>query len=277
MNIDTKERGETTMLKIVNKKKFIRGISIIVIGIAIIIFSIVMIIKGIIYLLTKKIETEQEQLTTSTIENSVETFAETTPDVTYANQEILNEWNLKLVNKDNAVDKSYVPELEEIDDGIMFDKRAINYLNNMINAMYKDGIKNVWVASAYRSYEKQEELFNNKVKYYKEKGNNQEEAEKLAQTIVQRPEMSEHNLALAVDFNKVNNEFEDTKAFEWLKENGQDYGFILRYPKDKQEITGITYESWHWRYVGEEHAKIMNEKGYCLEEYIDYLKGVNQV
>ena len=143
--------------------------------------------------------------------------------------------------------------------------------------MYKDGITKIWVQSAYRSYAKQEELFNNKVKYYKNQGKSDEEAQRLAQTVVQRPEMSEHNLGLAADFNTVTNEFEDTRAFEWLKKNAQDYGFILRYPKDKQEITGITYESWHWRYVGKEHAKIIKEKNYCLEEYIQYLKGSQSV
>lgn len=182
-----------------------------------------------------------------------------------------------MVNKDNSVDRSYVPELEELDDGIMFDKRAIKYLRNMINAMYKEGITKIWVQSSYRTYEKQEELFNRKVTSYIKQGKTQEEAERLAQTLVQRPEMSEHNLALAADFNTVTNDFENTKAFEWLQKNAQNYGFILRYPKDKQEITGITYESWHWRYVGEEHAKIMKEKGYCLEEYIDYLKGAQSV
>ena len=147
----------------------------------------------------------------------------------------------------------------------------------MINAMYKAGITKIWVQSAYRSYEKQEELFKRKVEEYKKQGKKQEDAEKLAQTIVQRPEMSEHNLGLAADFNTVTNEFEETKAFEWLQKNAHNYGFILRYPKDKQDITGITYESWHWRYVGKEHAKVMKEKGYCLEEYIDYLKGVQEV
>ena len=168
---------------------------------------------------------------------------------------VLNEWNLKLVNNDNSVDRTYVPELEEYADGIMFDKRAIKYLRNMINAMHKDKITGIWVQSAYRSYEKQEELFNRKVTSYKNQGKGQEEAERLAQTLVQRPEMSEHNLALAADFNTVTNEFENTKAFTWLQKN----------------------ESWHWRYVGEEHAKVMKEKGYCLEEYIDYLKGAESV
>jgi D-alanyl-D-alanine carboxypeptidase len=236
-----------------------------------------MIIKGIIGIFTKiKNGNDDEEITTG-LQNTVEVSVGNVTEVNSENEELLNSWNLKLVNKDNSVDRSYVPELEELDDGVMFDKRAITYLRKMINAMNKAGITKVWVASAYRSYDKQEQLFNNKVTYYKNQGKSQEEAEELAQTIVQRPEMSEHNLALAADFNTVSNEFEDTNAFKWLKENAEDYGFILRYPKDKQDITGITYESWHWRYVGEEHAKIMNEKGFCLEEYIEYLKGVESV
>lgn len=267
--------------KVVNKKKFVRGITIIIIGLIVVIMLIVMMIKGIIYLFTKPKDDNGEPNKVAQVDNSVQEPAQTNTlpvsSGTSQNADVLNEWNLKLVNKDNSVDRSYVPELEELDDGIMFDKRAIGYLRNMINAMYKVGIKNVWVQSSYRSYEKQEELFNRKVTYYKNQGKNQEEAERLAQTVVQRPEMSEHNLALAADFNTVTNEFENTKAFEWLQKNAWEYGFVLRYPKDKQEITGIVYESWHWRYVGKEHAKVMNEKGYCLEEYIDYLKGAESI
>lgn len=272
-------------VKIANKKKFIRGISIIILGLLIIIILLIMMVKGIIYLFTKPKEEEKENTTTQVgdqqvqpwIEGNTLTVATTTPQVSSQNEEILSQWNLKLVNKDHSVDRSYVPELAEISDGVKFDKRAISYLKNMINAMYDAGITKIWVQSAYRSYEKQEELFNRKVEEYKQQGKDQEEAETLAQTVVQRPEMSEHNLALAADFNTVTNEFEDTKAFTWLQKNAANYGFILRYPKDKQDITGITYESWHWRYVGKEHAKVMKEKGYCLEEYIDYLKGAQEV
>lgn len=92
---------------------------------------------------------------------------------------------------------------------------------------------------------------------------------------INKPGASDHNLGLAVDFNNVDNDFENSKAYKWLSENAEDYGFILRYPKDKVSITGIEYESWHWRYVGKEHAKKMNELDMCLEEYVDYLK--NQV
>ncbi len=262
-------------MRIVNKKKFIRGISIIIIGFIMIIALIVMMIKGIIFLVTKPKE-EPKQMVKQEEPKTVQALS-TDNKTDNANNEILNQWNLKLVNKDNRVDRSYIPELSEIDDGIKFDKRAISYLKSMINAMYKEGITKIWVQSAYRSYEKQEELFNRQVQTQKNKGKSQEEAERLAQTVVQRPEMSEHNLALAADFNTVTNEFESTKAFTWLQKNAAEYGFVLRYPKDKQDITGITYESWHWRYVGKEHAKIMKEKGYCLEEYVEYLKGAQSV
>lgn len=262
------------MLVIKNKKKFIRGILIIIATLAIIIGILWFIISSIISLFTgvseKKQAKKQEQANNIENNQAVQVSSNKEP-------EELKQWNLKLVNKDTSVDREYVPELEEIDDGVKFDKRAISYLKNMINAMYKKGITKIWVQSAYRSYEKQEELFNNKVKYYKDEGKSQEEAERLAQTVVQRPEMSEHNLGLAADFNTVTNEFEKTKAFEWLQKNAQEYGFILRYPKDKQDITGITYESWHWRYVGVEHAKVIKEKGFCLEEYVEYLKGTQAV
>lgn len=275
------------MLRIRDKEKFIRGISIIIGGIVIVVVLMLMMKNWIINAFKNKEVEQTEDTKVTSLQNNLEdyvthtnTIQASSPAISTkksANEEIINQWNLKLVNKDNSVDRSYVPELEELDDGIMFDKRAIKYLRNMISAMYKDGITKIWVASAYRSYDKQEELFNNKVEYYKKEGKKQEEAEKLSQTVVQRPEMSEHNLALAADFNTVSNDFEETKAFKWLQKNAEDYGFILRYPKDKQDITGITYESWHWRYVGKEHAKVMNEKGYCLEEYIEYLRGVEEV
>lgn len=266
------------MLVIKDKKKFITRITALLIAFITIICLLIFIISKIITVFTTpQNNNKKEQQQTISQQENPPIQNKSTKTSTSVDNPVLNEWNLKLVNKDNSVDKSYVPELEELDDGVKFDKRAVSYLKQMINAMYKENITKVWVQSAYRSYEKQEELFNRKVKQYKEQGKEQEEAERLAQKIVQRPEMSEHNLALAADFNTVTNEFEDTKAFAWLQKHAWEYGFILRYPKDKQDITGITYESWHWRYVGKEHAKIIKEKGYCLEEYIEYLKGAKEV
>lgn len=262
------------MLVIKDKMKFIKGILIIIIALSLVVGILWGLVSLLITLFTKRVDNQEDSK--NQISNVIDTN-QATQVSTIPENSVLNEWNLKLVNNDNSVDRTYVPELEEYADGIMFDKRAIKYLRNMINAMHKDKITGIWVQSAYRSYEKQEELFNRKVTSYKNQGKGQEEAERLAQQVVQRPEMSEHNLALAADFNTVTNEFENTKAFTWLQKNAVDYGFILRYPKDKQDITKITYESWHWRYVGEEHAKVMKEKGYCLEEYIDYLKGAESV
>ena len=65
--------------------------------------------------------------------------------------------------------------------------------------------------------------------------------------------------------------FENTKAFRWLQEHAEDYGFVMRYPKDNKNVTKIIYEPWHYRYVGVEHAKAMNDLGLCMEEYLEYL------
>ena len=138
--------------------------------------------------------------------------------------------------------------------------------------MGRDGIANIWVQSAYRSVERQKELYDNSVQKYLKQGKKQEEAERLTDEYINKPGASDHNLGLAVDFNLVNNEFKETKAFKWLKQHAEDYGFILRYPSDKEDITKIAYESWHWRYVGTDHAKKMNELNMCLEEYIEYLQ-----
>ena len=109
------------------------------------------------------------------------------------------------------------------------------------------------------------------MKKYLQQGKTQEEAEKLTDEYINKPGSSDHNLGLAVDFNYVDNKFEKLDGFKWLKKNAENYGFVLRYPKDKEDITKIAYESWHWRYVGVEHAKKMNDLNMCLEEYIEYL------
>ena len=184
----------------------------------------------------------------------------------------ITDWRLTLANYENILPEDFSIELADIDETRQFDARAIKYLNQMINAMWDAGISNVWVQSAYRSVARQKELYENSVQKYLKQGKTQEEAEKLTEEYINKPGASDHNLGLAVDFNNVDNNFEDLKAFKWLQENAENYGFILRYPKDKEDITKIAYESWHWRFVGEEHAKKMNELNMCLEEYIEYLK-----
>ena len=184
----------------------------------------------------------------------------------------ITDWNLRLANYENILPEDFKIEVANIDDTRQFDARAIKHLTEMMNDMRKAKISNIWVQSAYRSVERQKELYDNSVQKYLKQGKTQEEAEKLTDEYINKPGASDHNLGLAVDFNYVDNKFEDLDGFKWLKENAEDYGFILRYPKDKEEITKISYESWHWRYVGEEHAKKMNELNMCLEEYIEYLQ-----
>ena len=184
----------------------------------------------------------------------------------------ITDWELRLANFENILPEDFEVEVANIDETRQFDARAIKYLNQMVNDMRKDGISNIWVQSAYRSVERQKELYDNSVKKYLAQGKTQEQAEKLTDEYINKPGSSDHNLGLAVDFNYVDNKFEDLKGFKWLQENAENYGFILRYPKDKEEITKISYESWHWRYVGEEHAKEMNKLNMCLEEYIEYLQ-----
>lgn len=184
----------------------------------------------------------------------------------------IDDWRLTLANFENLLPEDFEVELADIDETRQFDARAIEYLTKMMNDMRKAGISNVWIQSAYRSVARQKELFDNSVNKYLKQGKTQEEAEKLTEEYINKPGSSDHNLGLAVDFNNVDNNFENLKAFKWLQENAENYGFILRYPKDKEEITQISYESWHWRYVGEEHAKKMNKLHMCLEEYVEYLQ-----
>ena len=97
-----------------------------------------------------------------------------------------------------------------------------------------------------------------------------DQAENKAATIVARPGTSEHNTGLALDINCANDSFENTAAYKWLKENAENYGFIMRYSADKQDKTGVIHESWHWRFVGINVAKEMNRLQMCLEEYVEY-------
>ena len=186
----------------------------------------------------------------------------------------IDDWRLTLVNYENKLPDDFKVELSNIDKTRQFDSRAINDLNKMLKDLKKNKIYNVWVQSSYRSIEYQTNLFNNKINTYMKKGKTKEEAENLTLQTINRPRTSEHNLGLAVDFNYVDYNFEKTKGFKWLQENAENYGFILRYKKEKENITKVNYEPWHWRYVGKEHAKKMNELNMCLEEYIEYLKTI---
>lgn len=185
---------------------------------------------------------------------------------------------LLLVNADNpipsdygkanlvSVDKKYINgSLNQVD------KAIYPYLMAMLKAAWADGVK-LYVRSPYRSYSTQKYLFNNKVQRVIKSGTPAAEAEAVAARAVARPGTSEHQTGLAVDFNIADSEFEQLPAYGWMKEHAEDYGFIMRYPKDKIDITGVMYESWHWRFVGINVAKEINDLGVTLEEYLDIKK-----
>ena len=120
---------------------------------------------------------------------------------------------------------------------------------------------------------------NNKTQYYRDKGLSEAAAREKAAVIVNPPGCSEHNCGLAADLNSpehttLDTGFADTAAFRWLCENAEQYGFILRYPKEAESVTGISYEPWHWRYVGPENAALLNQSGLCLEDAIAVLQRI---
>lgn len=184
----------------------------------------------------------------------------------------IDDWRLILVNSKNPLPEDFTePELVYVEEK-QFDKRAAGELQEMMKEMKKDGITNIWIQSTYRSIEYQKQLYDNKINEYLSNGATKEQAEALTIEYINRPGESEHNLGLAVDFNNVDDDFEHTRAYNWLSINAKDYGFIMRYPEEKAEITGIAYEPWHWRYVGKEHSYKMEDLDMCLEEYIEYLE-----
>ncbi len=138
------------------------------------------------------------------------------------------------------------------------------------------GIKDVSVTSGYRSYDYQVQLFEQRVEMYPSLS--RAEAEARAATVVAIPGSSEHQSGLCIDMHNLSSadiSFANTASFKWVSENAHKFGFILRFPKDKTEITKISYEPWHYRYVGRYHATRIYESGLCLEEYMEkygYLK-----
>ena len=209
-----------------------------------------------------KVQVVENKAENQTAKNEVEN------DLVEEKKVEITDWRLVLVNQENALPNDFSPNLASIDKIRDFDVRAIDDLKQMLEAMKQDGITNVWVQSAYRSVEHQEKLFEHNIKKYEAQGKSREEAEQLVLHTMNKPGTSEHNLGLAIDFNYVDYSFDETAGFKWLKENAQNYGFILRYDKEKEAITKVDYEPWHWRFVGKEHAVKMNELGVCLEEYL---------
>ena len=202
---------------------------------------------------------------------------------------------LFLVNKSNPIDSSYSPnQLVTVNSGyttggkmIELDKKTAEAALQMLDAMKQDGISGVTITSGYRTYEYQKSLFD---RYCSEEKAahptwSDEEVKNYVLSYSAYPGTSEHHTGLCIDLittemtglwnwgsetpnNPYDKGFAETAAFEWLQENAHKYGFILRFPEDKTNITGYSYESWHYRYVGVNHATKIYEEGITLEEYL---------
>ena len=182
------------------------------------------------------------------------------------------EYYLLLANAEIPLPQDWSIQTEEVQNGYEMDKRAAPAMREMIQAAKEDGVE-LMLCSAYRSVEKQQQLFDRSQQAYMAQGMSEEEAYAKTATETAIPGTSEHQTGLAADivtptYQMLDAGFADTPAGQWLSEHAAEYGFVLRYPQDKQEVTGIIYESWHYRFVGKTHAKLMKESGLCLEEYL---------
>ncbi len=207
-----------------------------------------------------------------------------------------NDMYLILVNKKNPVGESYVPEnLKEVNSKyttggkyIQLEEGACRAALEMLDAMAKDGITNVTITSGYRDYAYQQVVFD---RHCKDEAAahpawSEQKIKDYVLTYSAAPGTSEHQTGLCVDLftsemeglwnygsetpnNPYDKGFAETEAFEWLCDNAHKYGFVLRFPEDKTSITGYSYESWHYRYVGVEAAGEIHKKGITLEEYLD--------
>lgn len=186
-----------------------------------------------------------------------------------------NKWAYFLINEEFPLSENYTPELAPVQGIFMMDERCAEYAVKMIEAAKLDGI-DLCVVSAYRSTEKQQENLESYTLRLINEGHPEEEAKKLALMEIAEPGKSEHNAGLALDIltydwwethDDVTADFENTEEFRWLQENAHKYGFIMRYPKEWENITGYTYEPWHYRFVGLHYASEIKNSGLPFEYY----------
>ena len=193
-------------------------------------------------------------------------LAELAPEATeLAPVETSEEWLLMLVNRDHPIVEDYVVgELVELRGGQSVDRRIYPNLQAMFDAARSDGLELI-VGSGFRTREKQQSLMDQKIADYRAEGYGDDEAVALAEAWVALPGTSEHEIGICADINAEGSSTSE-EVYAWLAENAWQYGFILRYPEDKTDITGVIYEPWHYRYVGRDAAEEIWRSGLCLEE-----------
>ena len=183
-----------------------------------------------------------------------------------------DEWYMVLANRSSVLPGDFtVAETATVGEAVI-DARIAEALRQMVNDAAAAGVK-LKPTNGYRSIARQQELWDARVKTLMEGGLSQADAETKAIDYTSAPGTSDHNTGLGLDIVSEDHPakdagFAETAAAQWLAEHAADYGFILRYPSDKTEATGMDYEPWHYRYVGSEQAHKIKESGLCLEEYL---------
>ena len=175
------------------------------------------------------------------------------------------QWELILVNSRNCFPENFNVDLKSTQNGEQVDKRIYSYLEEMISDAEQAG-HSPEITSGYRSRANQQEIFDNSVKEYRDAGYSEKDAKQLTSEQVAKPGHSEHETGLAVDINSTTGD--SWELYGWLQSNCYRYGFIVRYPDGKEDITGIQYEPWHLRYVGKEAAEYIYQNNLTLEEYV---------
>ena len=187
---------------------------------------------------------------------------------------------LILVNPTHYIPDDYEVNLVTVQGKYKLDEKAAEHAIELLAAAKKAGY-DMQLCSAYRTVKKSEELYQRQIKKFLSAGYSQADAEKEAAKWVAPPGTSEHHTGLAMDlvssdywgqYSDLEHDYDKFDSFKWMYANCAEYGFVLRYPEDKQDITGITYEPWHYRYVGVDAAKYIMENGLCLEEYLEEIE-----
>ena len=176
-------------------------------------------------------------------------------------------WELTLVNTDHPLPADWQVETVEVAGGERVDQRILPALQQLFDAARAQGLYPV-VASGYRTNQEQQQILEDKIAAYRQEGYPDDLARQAAAQWVAQPGTSEHELGLAVDINPDGSMGTGQELYDWLLEHAWEYGFIKRYPADKVDITGISNEPWHYRYVGREAARAITDQGLCLEEYL---------
>lgn len=186
-----------------------------------------------------------------------------------------DDWRLKLVSAKYPLKAELDIELTQVGN-VKVDSRMADSLKQMLADAKKEGYS-LQVISGYRTFARSKNLYETKVQEYKNKGMGEQEALAAAAKWVAPPGTSEHHTGLAADIITTDYytrlpellpEFEEFEEAQWMKENAHKYGFILRFPKGKEDVTGINFEPWHFRFVGKENAEKIYKQGLTLEEFL---------